>query len=85
MCQQGKVFSKDVTKEEISSSKSDPKPDLNKNEDLFFYWIQKQWKPKRQIKNKIIICKHITYSSQLTSVKLPASLQKDGTQIWKIQ
>lgn len=37
MCKQGKVFSKDVTKEEISSSKSDPKPDLNKNKDLFFY------------------------------------------------
>ena len=56
------------------SSKSDSKPDLNKNRALPFHWVQKQLKPKQQIENEIIICEHITRSGQLTSVKLPAGL-----------
>ena len=85
MREQGRVPPEDVTEEEMSSSESDPEPDLNENGDLLFHRVQKQSKPKQQIENEIIIRKHTTRSGQLTSVKLPAGLQREGTQIWKIR
>lgn len=60
MREQGRVPPEDVTKEEMSSSESDPEPDLNKNGDLPFHWVQKQSKPKQQPKNEIIIREHTT-------------------------
>ena len=85
MRKQGKVPPKDVIEEEMSSSESDPEPDLNKNGDLSFHRVQKQSKPKQQIENEIIIREYTTRSGRLTSVKLPVRLQRDGTQIRKIR
>lgn len=60
--EQGRVPPEDITYEEgISSSKSDPEPDLNE---------------------EIGIREHTTRSGRITSVKLPAGLQR--TQIRKV-
>lgn len=56
-----RVFSEDITdeEEERSSSKSDPKPDLNKTEDFFSHRITKKLRPTQLTENaKIILCKH---------------------------
>lgn len=83
MREQGKVPHKDIKeeKEEKSSNKSDPKPDLN--EDPYHHQIPKKSKTTKDA--KIILHEHTTYSGRITSVKLPVGLQKDETQIRKVQ
>lgn len=85
MREQGRVPPEDITEEEMSSSESDPEPDLSENEDPPFYQVPQQTKSKQQPENEIVIREHTTRSGRLTSVKLPAGLQRDGTQIRKIR
>lgn len=87
ICEQGRVPCEDITKEEETSySKSDPEPELNKNKNSFLVPVSKKLKSKQQTGNKeIIIREHITCFGQVTSVKVPVGLQRDGTQIRKVR
>lgn len=56
ICKQRKVSPNNITeKEEISSSNSDFKPNLNKNKNLYPIQISKKSKPKQKTGNKEII------------------------------
>lgn len=79
-----KFFLKISLKEkEISSSELDPKPDLNRNKNL---QVLKKLKLKQKTENKkIIIQEHITYFAWIIFVKIPVRLQRDKTQIQKVQ
>lgn len=70
----------------MSSSESDPEPNLNEDEDLYPEQTQKKSRPKEQKgKEEIVIREHTTRSGRITSIKLPAGLQRDGTQIRKVR
>lgn len=85
MREQGRVLPDDITEEEegISSSESDPEPDLNKDGDLYPHRAQKKKsRSGQQTENAgIVLREHTTRSGQISSVKLPLGLQRDGTQI----
>lgn len=88
MREQGRIHQKNITKEEgISSRESDPEPDLNKDEGLYSHHAQeKKSRPNQRIENEeIIIREHTTCCGQITFVKLPSGLQKDGSQIRKVR
>lgn len=79
MWEQGQILLEDFTeKEEILSSKSDPKPDLDDNEDFPYSKLQRQLKPpKKRVENPktdTIVHEHITRSGHITSFKLPHRL-----------
>lgn len=84
----GRVPLENITnkEEERLFNESDPKPNLNKTEDLYSYQIIIKLRPNQQTENaKIILREHITRSGQITSIKLPIELQRDGTQIRKVR
>lgn len=85
--EQGRVPHEDITEEEeTSSSESDPEPELNVDKNSHPVSISRKLKSKQQIGNKeIVIREHITRSGQVTSVKIPVGLQRDGTQIRKVR
>lgn len=89
ICKQRKVLPKNITeKEEISSSNSDFKPNLNKNKNLYPIQISKKSKLKQETRNKKqgnYYSKACTCSGWTTSVKVPMGLQKSETQIWKVR
>ena len=87
MRKRGKIPLEGITEEErISSSESDPEPNLNEDEDLYPQQTQKTSRPKQQKgKEGIVIREHTARSGRITSIKLPAGLQRDGTQIRKLR
>lgn len=73
--------------EEISSSESDPEPDLNDEKDFPHSKERRHLKPpKKRAENPkadTIVHEHMTRSGRVTSFKLPCGLQRNGTQIRK--